>query len=132
MGPQHELLRLAPNQAGAEVVPQTGVLPQVDLVITHGGNNTVTECFHFGRPMLLLPIFWDQHDNATRVAEAGFGERLDTYSFANGELAAAVDRLLADDALAARMAAVSRRLRADPGTERAAAAILELAERSRT
>jgi len=130
MGPQHDLLRLAPNQAGAEVVPQTSVLPQVDLVITHGGNNTVTECFHFGRPMLVLPIFWDQHDNATRVAEAGFGERLDTYSFADGELIAAVDRLLADDALAARMAAISRRLRADPGTERAAAAILELAARS--
>jgi len=127
MGPQHELLRLAPNQAGAEVVPQTSVLPQVDLVITHGGNNTVTECFHFGRPMLVLPIFWDQHDNATRVAEAGFGERLDTYSFEDGELGAAVDRLLADRALAARMAAISRRLQADPGTERAAAAILELA-----
>jgi len=127
MGPQHELLRLADNMAGAEFLPQTSILPQVDLVITHGGNNTVTECFHFGRPMLVLPIFWDQHDNATRVAEAGFGERLETYGFADGELAAAVDRLLADSALHGRLARLSARLRADPGTERAADLVLALA-----
>ena len=39
-GPQHELLRLADNMVGAEFLPQASILPQVDLVITHGGNNT--------------------------------------------------------------------------------------------
>ncbi len=64
---------------GAEFLPQTSVLPQVDLVITHGGNNTVTESLFFGKPMVLLPIFWDQHDNAQRLDETGFGIRVDTY-----------------------------------------------------
>jgi MGT family glycosyltransferase len=127
LGPQHELLSLAPNMVGAEVLPQTAVLPHVDLVLTHAGNNTVTECVHFGRPMLCLPIFWDQHDNATRIAEAGLGRRLDTYGFADAELPAAIDALLADDALAARLAGVSRRLQAAPGTERAADVILRVA-----
>ncbi len=50
-GPQHELITLANNMVGAEFLPQPAILPQVDLVITHGGNNTVTECWYFGKPM---------------------------------------------------------------------------------
>jgi MGT family glycosyltransferase len=127
MGPQHELLRLAGNMAGAEFLPQVSVLPQVDLVITHAGNNTVTECLHFGRPMLALPIFWDQHDNATRVEETGFGARLDTYHFEDSELTTAIDRLLADDAMSKRLESVSSRLQATSGAERAADLIERLA-----
>ena len=72
-GPQHGEFELADNMWGAPSVPQTNVLPLVDVVITHGGNNTTTECFHFGKPMVVLPLFWDQYDNAQRVAEKGFG-----------------------------------------------------------
>ena len=70
---------------GAQQVPQTNVLPEVDLVITHGGNNTTTEAFHFGKPMVLLPLFWDQYDNAQRVHETGYGVRLSTYTFEDDE-----------------------------------------------
>jgi MGT family glycosyltransferase len=119
-GPQHEELELAGNMAGEEFLPQTEVLPKVDLVITHGGNNTVTECLHLGKPMVVLPIFWDQHDNAQRIEETGFGARLDTYRHSGEELTAAIDGLLADGELGARLAATSQRLRAARGTERAA------------
>jgi UDP:flavonoid glycosyltransferase YjiC (YdhE family) len=108
---------------GAEYLPQTAILPHVSVVITHGGNNTVTECMHFGRPMVLLPLFWDQYDNAQRVHEQGFGIRLDTYRHAPDELRTAVRRLLGDEVLAARMAAVATRLHAEPGAVRAADAI---------
>jgi UDP:flavonoid glycosyltransferase YjiC (YdhE family) len=74
----------------------------------------------FGKPMLVLPVFWDQHDNAQRVHETGFGIRLRTYDFVDGELAAGVDRVLADEQLRARCAAAGERLRARPGTELAA------------
>jgi len=119
-GPQHAEFELAANMVGEEFLPQTSILPQVDLVITHGGNNTVTECLHFGRPMVLLPLFWDQYDNAQRIDETGFGVRLATYDHEPAELHAAIDRLLADNALADHLDAISRRLQASPGTERAA------------
>jgi MGT family glycosyltransferase len=125
-GPQHDLFELAPNMAGAEFLPQTSILPQVDLVITHGGNNTVTESLSFGKPMVVLPLFWDQYDNAQRVHDTGFGVRLDTYGHTREQLTAAIDTLLADERLRARLAAVSARLQAAPGTERAAALIEEL------
>jgi MGT family glycosyltransferase len=123
-GPQHELIDLAPNMTGAEFLPQPSILPHVDLVITHGGNNTVTESIHFGKPMIVLPLFWDQHDNAQRMAECGFGVRLPTYEFEDTQLHEAIDRLLASPE--PQLEATSARLRAQPGTTRAADLIQSL------
>jgi MGT family glycosyltransferase len=120
MGPRHDEYSLPANMFGAEFLPQTSVLPHVDLVITHGGNNTTTEAFHFGKPMVLLPLFWDQYDNAQRVDELGFGVRLDTYGFSDSDLLDAVDRLLADTELRARMAAIGSAIRLRNGLERGA------------
>jgi UDP:flavonoid glycosyltransferase YjiC (YdhE family) len=128
MGPQHELIELAPNMMGAEFLPQPTILPHADLVITHGGNNTVTESIHFGRPMIVLPLFWDQYDNAQRVAECGFGVRLSTYEFEDGQLHEAIGRLLAEEN--PRLREASKRLRASPGTVKAAELIQELARKS--
>jgi MGT family glycosyltransferase len=129
-GPQHDLIELADNMWGREFLPQTSILPQVDLVITHGGNNTVTECLHFGKPMIVLPLFWDQYDNAQRVDELGFGARLPTYAFEPGQLTGAIDALL-DAASSAdrrtRAEAVAARLQASPGTVTAADLIERLA-----
>jgi MGT family glycosyltransferase len=119
-GPQHAEYELADNMVGAEFLPQASVLPHVSAVITHGGNNTTTECMWFGKPMLVLPIFWDQHDNAQRVNERGYGVRLPTYGFDETELTDAISRLLADDDLRGRAAAAGRRLRERPGTAVAA------------
>ncbi|HEX9096146.1 MAG TPA: nucleotide disphospho-sugar-binding domain-containing protein [Candidatus Dormibacteraeota bacterium] len=129
MGPQHEALRLHDNMVGAEFLPQTSVLPLVDLVITHGGNNTVTESLYFGKPMILLPLFWDQHDNAQRVQETGFGVRLDPYRFRGEELLGWIDRLLADREMATRLQTMARRLQAAPGTVQAAEMIEAVARR---
>jgi MGT family glycosyltransferase len=119
-GPQADEYDLASNMVGAEFLPQTSVLPLVDLVITHGGNNTVTESLYFGKPMVLLPVFWDQHDNAQRIDETGFGIRIDTYAHGSGDLHTAIARLLDDGRLADRLAQTSRRLQATPGTVLAA------------
>ncbi len=129
-GPQAELYELADNVVGAEFLPQPAILPNVDLVITHGGNNTVTESWYFGKPMVVLPVFWDQYDNAQRVDELGLGARLPTYTFEERELTDAIDRLLGDESLRARLAAMSERLRANPGTVRAADAIEAVARQA--
>jgi UDP:flavonoid glycosyltransferase YjiC (YdhE family) len=119
-GPQHGQIELRDGQEGAELVPQPALLPMVDAVITHGGNNTVTECLHFGKPMVVLPLFWDQHDNAQRLDELGLGVRLETFEFEDAELGGAIDKLVADEALGGRLKALSAQLQGEPGTERAA------------
>jgi MGT family glycosyltransferase len=128
-GPQADLYELADNMVGREFLPQPAILPLVDVVITHGGNNTVTEAWSFGKPTIVLPVFWDQYDNAQRVDELGLGVRLPTYEFGEDELAAAIDRLVDDRALGGRLEAMSSRLRARPGTLSAADAIEDLSGR---
>ena len=70
--------------------------------------------------MIVLPLFWDQHDNAQRIDETGFGRRLETYGFTDEEISGAIEELLGDAQLAKRLRDVSSKLQASPGTERAA------------
>ncbi|MER5318724.1 glycosyltransferase [Streptosporangium roseum] len=119
-GPLHEEIKLADNMWGAEFVPQTKIIPMADLVITHGGNNTTTEALHFGKPMILLPLFWDQYDNAQRIHELGYGVRLATYTFTDEELTGALDRLLGDAGLRERLAAAGEEIRRRDGLRKAA------------
>jgi MGT family glycosyltransferase len=129
MGPLADRVRLGPNMWGAELLPQPQVLPLVDLVITHGGNNTVTECLHHGKPMVVLPLFWDQYDNAQRMQEVGAGIRLAPYEVSGPELLGAIDGLLVDGALRERLNKMSAAIRSRHGTLRAADLIEELARK---
>jgi len=126
-GPLKEQMRLGPRMYGDEFLPQPSILPQCDLLITHGGNNTVCEGFHFGLPMIGLPLFWDQYDNAQRLAETGFGARLATHEWSDDELIATVDRLLADKRLKARLRTVAATVQSRPGSVRGAGLIERLA-----
>jgi len=89
-------------------------------VITHGGNNTVTETFYFGKPMIVMPMMGDQYDNAQRVFEKNFGLRMDPYSCTQEELLNAVDKLLNDESLKERMRRVSERIQNSRSNEKAA------------
>ena len=70
--------------------------------------------------MIVLPLFWDQHDNAQRVAELGLGARLDTYRFTDAELHGALRQLLGDRALRDRLATGAAQIQAQQGLRRAA------------
>lgn len=130
-GPQADRITLADNMVGDQMLPQTKVIPQVDLVISHGGNNTVTETLHFGKPLIVLPLFWDQYENAQRIDELGYGIRLDTYAFTDEQLTGAVDRIIADTALRSRLSEIGAAIRARDGL-RVGADVIEQVGRHRT
>jgi MGT family glycosyltransferase len=131
MGPRHGEIDLAANMTGAEFLPQASVLPRCDLVITHGGNNTITESLHFGKPVIVLPLFWDQYDNAQRVHELGLGIRLDTYRFTDAQMYDALARLLGDAGLRGRLAGAAAAIQRRDGV-RKAADLIEQAARDAT
>jgi MGT family glycosyltransferase len=125
-GPRADEFELPDNMWGEARVPQTSIIPEVDLVITHGGNNTVTEALHFGKPMVVLPLFWDQYDNAQRMQELGYGLRLATYDSSDDELIGAVDGLLADETLRSNLDELGERIRDQRGVRKAADLIEEV------
>ena len=65
--------------------------------------------------MIIFPLFWDQYDNAQRVDERGFGRRLDTYGATDDQIVEAVESLLADDEMKARLASISQQLQGRTG-----------------
>jgi MGT family glycosyltransferase len=100
--------------------PQPSVIPQVDAVIHHGGNNSFTECLYFGKPAIIMPYVWDGHDNATRVQETGHGFKLHRYAWTDAELAGKINTLLTDVAMKAKLAATSKHMQARHGPTKAA------------
>ena len=124
-GPLHDKYVLADNMWGQQSVPQIQVLPVVDLVITHGGNNTVCETFFFGKPIIVMPMFTDQYNNAQRIQEKGLGVRVDPYRCSKQELLESIESLLNDKELNDSLKNISNRIR----TENSIAKISSLIEK---
>ena len=100
--------------------PQPSVIPQVDVVIHHGGNNSFTECLYFGKPAIIMPYVWDGHDNATRVHETGHGLKMDRYKWRDEDLVKNIDRLLTDTSIKSKLASTSAHMQAQDGPGKAA------------
>jgi UDP:flavonoid glycosyltransferase YjiC (YdhE family) len=125
-GPLHDQYELADNMWGEKTVPQIKVLSVVDLVITHGGNNTFTETFFFGKPMIVMPLFFDQYDNAQRIEEKGFGIRLNPYDFEENVLLESIEKLLNDEKLAQKLTNISERIQSSKSMSKVAELIENL------
>jgi len=118
-GPLHHKYELPDNMWGDKFVPQLEVLKTVDLVITHGGNNTITESFFYGVPgFIVCPLFGDQFDNAQRLQEKGLGVRLDPYNCTKEELHSAIETMLTKDTRGT-MLKISERMRKPEARNRA-------------
>jgi hypothetical protein len=49
---------------------------RIDLLVTHGGNNSVQEALMLRIPMLIIPFFGDQHDTAEWVTRNELGKSI--------------------------------------------------------
>jgi len=109
--------------------PQPSVIPQVDAVIHHGGNNSFTECLYFGKPAIIMSYVWDGHDNAMRVQETGHGLRSERYEWTDEELIEKIETCLNDPDMAARLKTTSEHMQSQNGQAKAARLLIEIAEK---
>ena len=107
--------------------PQPSVIPQCDLVIHHGGNNSFTECLYFGVPAIIMPYVWDGHDNAMRVQETKHGIKMHRSNWEEVELLKNIDDTINDKEVIDNLKKASEFMQSDNGAQKAAALILDLA-----
>jgi MGT family glycosyltransferase len=108
--------------------PQPAVVPQADLFIHHGGNNSFNEALYFGKPALIMPYCWDGLDNARRIEDTRLGARLPRYDWSESELIDTIDRLLSDGEMHRRLEDLGRHMRAADGRHKAARLLADVAE----
>lgn len=122
---------IPPNVRIDSWYPQPSVIPQVDAVIHHGGNNSFTECLYFGKPAIIMSYVWDGHDNGMRLQETGHGFRMDRYEWTEEELLAKIEAMLNDAAMKAKLAKIAAHMQSHNGQEKAADLLVALAEGSK-
>jgi zeaxanthin glucosyltransferase len=105
-------------------LPQVNLLEQASVLVTHGGNNSVTEALTFGVPMLVLPLSTDQFDGAAAVERSLAGIALDPNHASRPLIGGGVRGLLRRPPPLPRE--LGLRLRANPGPEVAFAAMASL------
>lgn len=131
-GPLHDQFELPDNMWGSKFVPQLEVLNVIDLIITHGGNNTLTESFFYGVPgYIVCPLFGDQFDNATRLQEKGLGIRLDPYNCSKEELLGAIENMLSRTDVRSRMKTISERMQKPDARNKALKLVTEFVNKRR-
>ncbi len=74
-------------------VPQLGLLPKIDLFISHGGNNSTMEAMSCGKPIIVMPIGGEQSDNASRAVYLGVGKKVDIANFSEKQILEVVEEI---------------------------------------
>ncbi|XP_074594638.1 putative UDP-glucosyltransferase YojK [Brevipalpus obovatus] len=127
-GPLSDQVELADNMWGEPYVDQLKVLQAVDMAIIHGGNNSFIETIYFARPLIVIPYFFDQLDNAQRVEDKGLGRRVDIWNTSESELLKIIEDTLTNTEAHEKIRKVSENMRSSTSRERAAKMIEDLIE----
>jgi UDP:flavonoid glycosyltransferase YjiC (YdhE family) len=118
---------LPPGVMAVDFVSLPKLLPRVAALVHHGGIGTTIQALSAGVPQLVVPMSFDQPDNAHRVEQLGVGRVLRPREYVGGRVAAVLGELLVDPRIAARCEEVARWCRAANGARVACDEIERLA-----
>lgn len=83
-------------------LPLGRILPRAAAFVHHGGIGSAAQALGAGIPQLVMPLAFDQFDNAWRLERLGVGRSLAPRRFRGPAVAAALRALLDDPTVAAR------------------------------
>ncbi len=103
-----------------DAVPHDWLMPQVAAVVHHGGAGTTAAGLRAGKATIICPFFGDQRWWGQRVYALGVGPKpMPQQRLTTARLTTALRRVLADDDMRERAAALGAKIRAENGIARA-------------
>jgi UDP:flavonoid glycosyltransferase YjiC (YdhE family) len=121
--------KLPPGVVHASYAPFSDVFPRAACVVHHGGLGTSAQALRAGVPQLVMPLAYDQADNAVRMRRLGIAALLYPKRFTGNAVAERLKRLIDNDEVKQAAQAVSERFRGADGTATACRLIEELVVR---
>lgn len=103
-----------------EFVPQLELMPFMDVVVCHAGHNTVCETLYNGKPLVVLPVAYDQSFVAGCVTNSGCGIRLNFNRFKAQQLKEAIATVLNDNSYQINVNKIKQSFEEAGGTVKAA------------
>ena len=106
---EHLPAPLPPGVIHADYAPFSSVLPRAAALVHHGGIGTSAHALAAGRPQLVMPMTFDQPDNAARLKRLGVAHALSPERFSGAAVTRELETLLESAGVARRCADVARR-----------------------
>ncbi|XP_072022356.1 UDP-glucuronosyltransferase 2A1-like [Amphiura filiformis] len=109
---------LTPNVKVVDWIPQNDLLghPQIKAFVYHCGMNGVWEAVYHGVPMVAVPLFGDQYDNAQRLVSRDMAVKVDITTLTSDELAQAIRTVISDPSFKNNATRISAIFRDSPRT----------------
>jgi rhamnosyltransferase subunit B len=111
-------------------LPFGTLLPRCAALVHHGGVGSTAEALRAGIPQLIVPLAFDQFDNAARVESLGVGMSLPSRRLTAARLAKKLQQLLSSSSIQVQARQISRRLHPVPSLQTVIEAISELASKT--
>ncbi|HET6882393.1 MAG TPA: nucleotide disphospho-sugar-binding domain-containing protein, partial [Pirellulales bacterium] len=99
--------------------PFSQLLPRAAALVHHGGIGTLSQGFAAGVPQLVMPMSFDQPDNAARLQRLGAGMAIPPKRFQAARVAGILQRLLASRDVARRCDEIADKMEQRRGLETA-------------
>jgi len=108
-------------------LPYSMVFPRASAIVHQAGIGTLSHALRAGRPQLIVPLAFDQPDNARRACALGLGRTIAFRTATAGRLASEISELLGPPGYASAARSVAAQLAHTDGAATAAGALIALA-----
>lgn len=130
LGREHDPADFGTQPANVHIeryIPQSLLLPHCDLMVMHGGSNTLLAALDIGLPFVLVPLIADQFFNAEITQRLGLGNVVSYQDLTPPSIRAAVRKALSSRQYKQTAARLQSELHSLPDQKHAVALVEQIA-----